>query len=163
MDSHSNITTSTDLYVNVTPDATHIRVAATIHVVSVGPVARGLWIHDALLHEPNSRLTIATDYRQLWGIPPRESIQAAILHDTLSSFELDAACRLIRQRWPQAKILVVSREESFLEDALYDDRIVPAMAPRVLMGAIERVAHGSPQNRNLAVPSSCLTSNTCQT
>jgi hypothetical protein len=117
----------------------HLLPAKDSRVLSVGPVDRGLWIHDALSDEPNSRLTIATDYRQLWEIPSLESVQVAILDDTLSTFELEAACRLIRRRWPPAKILVVSRRESLLEDALYDDRVVPTVTPTLIRTTIERL------------------------
>jgi len=120
---------------------TQLRMAKTIHVLSVGPVDCGSKVHDALLDGASFRLTIATDYRTLWGIPAHESIHVAILHDTLSSFELEATCRLIRQRWPHAKILLVSMCESSLDDGLYDDR-APTAAPDLLVTTIERLAGG---------------------
>ena len=122
-------------------DPIHVRMAKTIHVLSVGPVDCGSIVHDALLDGASFRLTIATDYRKLWGIPAHESIHVAVLHDTLSSFELEAACRLIRQRWPHAKILLVAREESSLDDGLYDDRASTA-APNLLLNAIEQLTGG---------------------
>ena len=130
-----------------TPSQTHLRMAKTIHVLSVGPVDCGSMVHDALLDGASFRLTIATDYRKLWGIPAQESIHVAVLHDAFSSFELEAACRLIRQRWPHAKILLVSRQESSLDDGLYDDR-APTAAPDLLMTTIEQLAgawHDWPQ------------------
>ncbi len=125
-----------------TLNESHLRMANDSRVLSVGPVDRGIWIHDALSDEPNSRLTIATDYRQLWEIPPKEPIQVAILHDTLSSFELEAACCLIRRRWPHARIVIVRSGVGSLDDALYDDRVVPAVAPELLLTEIERLAGG---------------------
>ena len=116
----------------------HFRLPAAIHVLSVGPVDRGSMVHDALLDGASFRLTIATDYKRLWGMPTQESIQVAILHNTLSSFELEAACRLIRRRWPEARILLISRGESSLEDALYDDRVAPTVPPEHLLTTIER-------------------------
>lgn len=120
---------------------THFRIAKTIHVLSVGPVDCGSMVHDALLDGASFRLTIATDYRKLWGIPAHELIHVAVLHDTLSSFEMEAACRLIRRRWPHAKILLVSGRESSLDDGLYDDR-APTAAPDLLVTTIERLAGG---------------------
>jgi hypothetical protein len=99
-------------------------------------------VHDALLDGPNSRLSIAPDYRMLWVIPKQESIQVVILHNTLSLFELDDASRFIRRRWPHARILVLRRGEGFLDDALYDDRLAPTVVPEVLLTAIERLAGG---------------------
>ncbi|MGO9776952.1 MAG: hypothetical protein ACLPM3_10255 [Terracidiphilus sp.] len=119
-----------------------IPVAKTIHVLSVGSMDRGSVVHDTLLDEASFHLSIATDYRELWGMPTQESIHVAILHNTLSSFELEAAGRLIRRRWPQARILVVSSGESYLEDALYDDRVAPTAAPEVLLTTIDQLLGG---------------------
>jgi hypothetical protein len=121
-------------------DRTHIRMPKTVHVLSVGPVDCGSTVHEALLDRASFHLSIATDYRKLWGIPAHESIHVAILHNALPSFELEAACRLIRQRWPHAKILLVSRAEISLDDGLYDDRASTA-APEVLLTTIERLTH----------------------
>jgi hypothetical protein len=120
----------------------HTRVAKTIHVLSVGSVDRGSVVRDTLLDGASFHLTIATDYRELWGMPTQESIHVAILHNTLSLFELEAAGRLIRRQWPHARILVISSGESFLEDALYDDHVAPTAAPEVLLTIIERLTGG---------------------
>jgi hypothetical protein len=98
-------------------------------------------VHDALLNRTSFRLSIATDYRKLWGVPAQEIIHVAVLHGTLSSFELEAACRLIRQRWPFAKILLVAKGESFLDDGLYDDR-APTADWDVLLSTMERLTAG---------------------
>jgi hypothetical protein len=74
-------------------------------------------------------------------MPAQESIEVAVLHGAISSFELEAACRLIRQRWPHAKILLVSNRESFLDDGLYDDR-APTADPDVLLTTIEQFTGG---------------------
>jgi hypothetical protein len=111
-----------------------------IHVLSVGPMDFGCLVHDALLDGPNSRLSIAPDYRELWAIPKQVSIQVVILHNTLSPLELEDASRFIRRRWAHAKILVLRRGEGFLDDALYDGRLAPTVVPEVLLTAIERLA-----------------------
>lgn len=116
------------------------QIAAAIHVLSVGPVDRGCMVHDALLNRTNFHLSIATDYRELWRMPAQEPVQVAILHNTLSAFEAEAACRLIRRRWLGAKILVVSAVERKLEDALYDDRVTPSASFKVLLATIERLS-----------------------
>jgi hypothetical protein len=126
----------------------HIRREKTIHVLSLGPVDRGSMVYDALLNGPNFHLTIATDYRELWGMSAQESIQVAILHNTLTTFETEAACRLIRRRWLHARILVASAEESNLEDALYDERVAPFVAPEVLLTTIDRQTGGWHEGRS---------------
>jgi hypothetical protein len=125
----------------------HAQTAAAIHVLSVGPVNRGSLVHDALLNGRNFHLTIATDYRQLWGMPTQESIQVAIVHNTLSAFETEAACRLIRRRWPYAGILVVHQGEGLLDNSLYDDRVAPTVAPDVLLTIIGRLTETLDERR----------------
>ena len=120
-------------------DRMDVRMPKPIHVLFVGPVDFGSMIHDALLCGPNSRLSIALDYRELWVIPKQESIQVVVLHSTLSSFELDDATRFIRQQWPHTRILVIRSSEGSLDDALYDDRVAPTVAPEVLLTTIERL------------------------
>jgi hypothetical protein len=139
MNSLCNVAKETGENAIKTLDREHIRAAKTIHVLSVGPVDCGSMVHDALLDGSNFRLTITTDYRELWGTSTHESIQVAILHNTLSPFESETVCRLIRRRWPHTRILVISNRESILEDALYDDRVALTVAPEVLLETIERL------------------------
>jgi hypothetical protein len=139
MNSLCNIAKDTSENAMKTLDREHTQTAKTIHVLSVGPVDCGSMVHDALLGGSNFRLTITADYRKLWETSTQESIQVAILHNTLSAFESEAVCRLIRRRWPHTRILVISNRESILEDALYDDRVALAVAPEVLLEAIERL------------------------
>jgi hypothetical protein len=111
----------------------------TAHILSLGPVDHSFVVHDVLLEVPNSRLSIATDCRKLWVLPEKEAFHVVILHDTLALFELEEACRFIRRQWPHTRILVVRRGEGFLDDALYDDRVIPTESPEVLLATIERL------------------------
>jgi hypothetical protein len=111
----------------------------TIHVLFVGPGDRGSIIHDALLQTPSFRLSIASDYRELWMIPRLQSVQVVVLHNTFSSSELEEVGRFVRRRWPRAGILVVHRGGDFLDDALYDDRVDPTVTPEILLTTIERL------------------------
>lgn len=120
-------------------DRTIPRMTKTIHVISVGSVAHGNMIHDVLLELMDFRLSVVTDYSRLWAIPKQEPIDIVVLHNTFSSSELEDFCRLIRRRWPHAGIVLVHRGESFLEDALYDDCVVPNVAPEVLLSTIQRL------------------------
>lgn len=100
------------------------------------------FVHDALLEVPNSQLSIATDCREVRVIPKQEVIQLAILHNSLSFFELEESCRFIRRQWPRAKILVVRWGEGFLDDGLYDDRVRPTVTAEVLLTTIEWLIGG---------------------
>jgi hypothetical protein len=121
--------------------------AETIHILCVGPVDRSYMVHDVLLEVPNSQLSIVTDYRELWVIPKQGAIHLVILHNTLSLFELEEACRFIRQQWPHARILVVRRGGGFLDDELYDDRVIPTVDSGVLFTTIERLTSGRHERR----------------
>lgn len=125
----------------------HTQMAVAIHVLSVGRMDRGSLVHDALLNGRSFHLAIATDYRELWGMPTQESIQVAIVHNTLSAFETEAACRLIRRRWPHASILAVHQGEGFLDNSLYDVRVAPTVAPEVLLTIIGRLTETRDERR----------------
>jgi hypothetical protein len=121
------------------PDRTVLQMAKTIHVLFVGPLAHGNMVHDVLLEIPSFHLAIATDYQELWAISQQEPIDVILLHNSFSSSELEDSCRFIRQRWPHAGILLIHRGESFLEDALYDDRVVPNVAAEILRSKIQQL------------------------
>jgi len=114
--------------------------AGTIHVLSVGPVERGCLVHDAILRQVHTRLSITPDYRRLWMLPKQESFHVAVLHNTLSQSELEETSQLIRRQWPHARILVIRYGEGFLDDALYDERLTPAAPVDTLHAAINRLA-----------------------
>jgi hypothetical protein len=109
------------------------------HVLIVGPMESGNVVRSALLGEPNLTISIVDDYRELWTIPIQEIIHLVILNRTLSTIELEASSRLIRQRWPRTKILVVRHGEGFMEDALYDDRVTVGDTQEALRGRIGRL------------------------
>jgi hypothetical protein len=109
------------------------------HVLIVGSIESNNVVRCALLGEPNLTISIVADYRELWTIPNQEIIHLVILNVTLTTFELEASSRLIRQRWPRARILVVRHGEGFLEDALYDDRVRVGDTQEVLRGRIGRL------------------------
>ena len=112
------------------------------HVLIVGSMESGNVVRCALLGEPNLTISIVANYRELWTIPSQEIIDLVILNKTLSIFELESSGRLIRQRWPRTRILLVRPGEGVLEDALYDDDVTLGDTPEVLRGRIERLLVG---------------------
>ena len=142
MNSIRQVVKSSDGSAIVNLDQRDGRRAETIHILCVGPVDRSYMVHDVLLGVPNSQLSIVTNYRELWVFPKQEAFRLVILHNTLALFELDEVCRFIRQQWPHARILVVRRGGGFLDDELYDDRVIPTVAPEVLLTTIERLTSG---------------------
>jgi len=110
-----------------------------IHVLTVGPLERSCWIHDALLQEPQIWLSIAPDYKELWSRSREEAVQVFVLCETLAQSELEEASRLIRQRWPRARILAIRGEEESSDDPPYDKRLGPEVGSQELMLVIDRL------------------------
>ena len=126
----------------------HARTREKINLLSIGAIDHCYALYDALMEEGSSRTAVAQncrelwmipDYRELWVIPKHEAVHVAILHTTGSSFELDEACRFIRHQWPSAKIVVVDDGEDFLDDALYDDRLMPGTSTEVLLRVVDEL------------------------
>lgn len=109
------------------------------HIVSIGSLDDGCLVHDAIIGRSDFRLSIATDYPELWTIPEKEVVDFAILHNSLSSIGLDDSCRFIRRHWPLARILVLRNGQDFLEDALFDSCIEPNIDPIILLAVIEQL------------------------
>ena len=94
-----------------------------IHILSVGRVEPGSPIRDALLNVPSFRVSFVHDYRELWDAPRQLDVHAVILHNSLCSFELQEAARLVRGRWPHATIVVIRSGQLTIDRALYDRRL----------------------------------------
>jgi hypothetical protein len=63
-----------------------------------------------------------------------------VLLASLSEKEFVETAVFVRKRWPLARILIVRLEEWWIDDALYDERVVPDINPLSLLLAIERLA-----------------------
>jgi DNA-binding NtrC family response regulator len=113
---------------------------ANIRVLSVGSEESIRTMYGALFGRCEYELITAAKYRELFAIPAHEDIQIAVLNDTLSREELAAVAQLIRCRWPPARILVVCTKVPPIEDALYDDRVLPGLPPELLFATIARLA-----------------------
>lgn len=100
-------------------------------------------VGDALFHEPGAKVSFAKDYRELWISSKYEPVHVVLLHNSLCSFELEEAARPVRGRWPTAKILIIRSGEVSLDDALYDDRLVPPVAPKILFAKLSRILAAS--------------------
>jgi len=111
----------------------------SLNILSVGPASLSILVGDALSDSWKFQLTIAKDFRQLWLTPKDVCVDVAVLHCTLAPLELEDASRFIRRQWPSARILVIRPDSEFLDDALYDDRVLPAVASQVLLPTIERL------------------------
>jgi hypothetical protein len=120
----------------------------TIEILIVGEADWSKPARDAMRAMQPFRLCTANDPRALWLIPGHQPVNVIVLHNTLTTIELEKTSRLIRHRWPHARILVVRTGDEFLEDALYDDRVLPTVDPATLIATIERLAENGREGRS---------------
>jgi len=114
--------------------------ADALRVLSVGEERSGGLVLDALANQHDFSITFAKDFQELWVVPRAVPIQTCVLHPSLGSFELEEVCRMIRRRWPSASIVVIRDGENMLEDALFDERLHPPVAPELLHSIVLRMS-----------------------
>jgi hypothetical protein len=96
--------------------------------------------YDMLLEARGYVLAAAQGYRDLCQTEMCDDCEVAVLHPTLSHGELSEVAHFVRRRWPAAKIVIIRAEEWWLEDALYDDRVLPGAIPELLLAIVVRFA-----------------------
>lgn len=119
----------------------------TLRVLCVGSEDSMRAIYGALFGQREYELITATTYRELCAIPAHENFQIAVLNHTLSREDLVAIAQLIRLCWPSSRILVVCAAAPLIDDALYDDRVLPGLAPELLFAAMEHLLSGQHKRR----------------
>jgi len=80
-----------------------------------------------------------------------QDYDVAVIGETLSKEKLIEMARLIRRRWPQAHILAVSGKPLDVDDALYDDRILPGYDAKVLVAEVLRLMDAHARQRETAI------------
>jgi hypothetical protein len=68
--------------------------------------------------------------------------EVAVIEHIDTPSELDYVARLIRKRWPKARILILSCVTPPLDDALYDERVASSQLDELITG-IARLAQRS--------------------
>ena len=119
-----------------------------IHVLSVGRIEPGTLIRDTFLDARDFRVSFVPDYRELWISSKQHDVHAVVLHNSLCSFELVEAARLIRGRWPSAKILIIRSGQASLDRALYDLRLHSPVRKDVLVEQILSLTHSLQEGGN---------------
>lgn len=109
------------------------------HVLSIGPSAISLAAYERYLQERGLALEVVSGCRDLYQTEMNDGCEVAVLHHSLSLDELNDAAQFIRRRWPAARILLIRPEEWWIDDALYDERLVPDSNPELLLSAVERL------------------------
>lgn len=71
--------------------------------------------------------------------PTHHLVDAVVFQNGLCSFELVEAARLVRGRWPKARILIIRCGELCLEHPLYDGRLRPPVRMEILHFTLSRL------------------------
>lgn len=125
----------------------------TIVVLSVGTEETVHRSHTMFLEQHYCAVSVVQGYCGFFQLPASQVCDVAVLQATLSREELHEIARIIRSRWPKAKILIIRDEDWGIEDALYDDRVKPGTDPEVLLEMVQRtigwtdVALSQPETR----------------
>jgi hypothetical protein len=136
--------------------------SASPQLLPGGPVYTSLW-RGILLVEPDiSLLTAETllltrsnysvmpafSQSEIFALYETKVIALAILSDRLGPRLLATVAQTVRKRWPLARILIVGRPESMLEDHFYDEQIDRSSDPKQLLDDIERLYKDSWNQRS---------------
>jgi len=127
-----------------------------------GPVYSSAW-RGILLVEPDITLltaevllftrlnycvTPAFSQGEIFALRDTKPIALAILSDSLGSRILAAVAQTVRKQWPLARILILGRPQSVLDDHLYDEEIGHASDPKTLIEGVETLYKGSWNQRS---------------
>jgi hypothetical protein len=135
-----------------TPAATETAESLPI-VAAPEPVSRGILLIDPdisllyaeylLLTNSNYYVTPAFSHREIFALRETKEVALAILSDSLGRQLLGAIAETVRRQWPLARILILGRAESVLEDHLYDEQIDHSLDPTQILDDLERLYKGS--------------------
>jgi hypothetical protein len=90
-------------------------------------------------------MTTASSHREVFSLRSADAIDVAVLSDALGLLMLSAVARCVRLQWPSARIVLLKRKQSFLEDHLYDDDMEYRLLPKELGGGLARLLDCHPK------------------
>jgi hypothetical protein len=100
-----------------------------------------------LLTDSRYVVTTARSQSDLFGFRDTTGVSLVILSDRFGAVALPAAARSIRLQWPSARILLLGKAQSVLEDNLYDEAIEHPVVDSDLLLMIQQVCHLSSSQR----------------
>jgi len=112
-------------------------------VLLIDPDISVLSSESSLLAKSNYCVTPASSHAELFVLRETKAIALAILSDSLGQQLLASIAQTVRRQWPLARILILGRAQSVLEDHLYDEEINDSLTPELLLDEIERLYRGS--------------------
>ena len=96
-----------------------------------------------LLANSNYCVTTASSDQETFTLRHMRAVTVAILSASLGQRILRAVAEAVRRQWPLARILILGRPTSMLEDDLYDDQIDRSPEPKHLFDTIEKLFEDS--------------------
>jgi hypothetical protein len=117
-------------------------------ILLVEPDVTRLAAEALILTRSNYCVTPAFSQMEIFILRDTKAIALAILSDCLGSRLLAAVAKTVRMQWPRARILILGRPESVLEDHLYDEQIDRSLDPKQLLEDIERLYKDSWNQRS---------------
>jgi hypothetical protein len=120
----------------------------SICLLSVGRMDPALLAISRLRNDASFIISVAKDYRDLWLRSGEESVEIALLHNSLCSFELEQAARLIRRRWPKAKILILRSGRILITRVVYDEWLSPSISSEALLKRVFKSVKPSREGRS---------------
>lgn len=130
----SERTPSTDLL-----QARPSSVSAWRGILLVEPDITLLNAEASLLTRSNYLVTPAFGQREVFALRRTKAIALGILSDHLGPTILGSVAQAVRKQWPLARILIVGRAESVLEDHLYDEQTEHSADPIQILHDIENL------------------------
>jgi len=106
-------------------------------ILLVEPDITLLTVETFLLTRSDYCVTPAFSEGEIFALRDTKGIALAILSDSLGHRLLAAAAHTVRKQWPRARILILGRPESVLEDHLYDEQIDHSSNPKQLLEDVE--------------------------
>jgi hypothetical protein len=91
-----------------------------------------------LLSRLNYCVTPAFSQSEIFALRETKAIALAILSDRLGPSILAGVAQTVRKQWPLARILILGRPGSLLEDHLYDEEADHSSNPMTLPEDLER-------------------------
>jgi len=108
-------------------------------ILLVEPDITLLTAETLLLTHSDYCVTSACSQREIFAVRDTKAIALAILSECLGRRPLSAVAETVRSQWPQARILILGRAESLLEDHLYDEQTGHSLDPGQLLDDVERL------------------------
>jgi len=132
------------------------------HPLPDGPVHTSVWrgillvepdialltAESLLLTRSNYCVTPAYSQGEIFALRETKAIALAILSDFLGPRILAVVAHTVRKQWPLARILILGRPESVLEDHLYDEQIDHSSNPKQFLDNVESLYKDSWNQRS---------------